>query len=277
MLERRYYDIFRECFKDLTLTEKQLDILLDTDSCTIIKDENGFAAVKDNFIRLICVKPSEQHKGNGSKLLADCERLIMDNGYTEAVLGGSDSQLFMGAVTTKEEYENNDSIFFGRKGYKADWQCVEMKLELKDFSADKYRSCNENLNFGFYDGDMETLYEKVAAVDKDWVQYFNDVPVFCAFYNGEIAGFCIVGFDDICLLSGDNIRVGSTGCVGVVPETRNHGIGLSMVALASEELKKHGCDLNFIHCTHLESWYKKLGSETFLRFWFGKKQLDIGL
>ena len=118
MLEHRYYDIFRECFKDLTLTEKQLDILLDTDSCTIIKDENGFAAVKDNFIRLICVKPSEQHKGKGSKLLADCERLIMDNGYTEAVLGGSDSQLFMGAVRPKRNMKTMTASFLAEKATK---------------------------------------------------------------------------------------------------------------------------------------------------------------
>lgn len=67
--------------------------------------------------------------------------------------------------------------------------------------------------------------------------------------------------------------MGSVGCVGTIPKKRKLGIGLAMVAKATEELKNHGCDVSWIHFTYLDWWYGRLGYETYLRFWFGYKSL----
>ena len=64
---------------------------------------------------------------------------------------------------------------------------------------------------------------------------------------------------------------GSIGCVGTVPEYREKGIGLAMVAHATQILKEAGCDKSFIHYTALEKWYGRLGYETCMAFVLGEK------
>ena len=76
-----------------------------------------------------------------------------------------------------------------------------------------------------------------------------------------------------CLLSNGKNKVGAPGCVGTVPRFRRKGIGLKMVAMACEELKKQGCDTCFIHYTGVGHWYAKLGFQTFLTWYFCKKRL----
>ena len=97
--------------------------------------------------------------------------------------------------------------------------------------------CPEQITFGEYRGDIGTLREAVARVEKDWVQYFT-----------EISG---------------------PGCVGTVPAYRKKGIGLEMVRRATIMLKEEGFDLSWIHYTHIGPWYEKLGYRTVLR-WNGK-------
>ncbi|MDE6592180.1 MAG: GNAT family N-acetyltransferase, partial [Oscillospiraceae bacterium] len=87
------------------------------------------------------------------------------------------------------------------------------------------------------------------------------------------ASFCILEDDVICLLSGDGEKVGSIGCVGTVPKFRRQGIGLKMVSLAAEELKKQGCGKVFIHYTHVYDWYARLGFKPFLKLKMGGKKL----
>jgi len=67
--------------------------------------------------------------------------------------------------------------------------------------------------------------------------------------------------------------VGVPGCVGTVPRFRRQGIGLKMVALACEELRKMGCDTGFIHYTGVAHWYARLGFQTFLTEYFMHKAI----
>ena len=129
--------------------------------------------------------------------------------------------------------------------------------------------------FGWYQGDFAKMREAVAQVDESWPQYFHEgQPVFCAMLNGEIASFCAVDVWERCLLSNGHNRVGAPGCVGTVPAFRRQGIGLKMVALACEELKKMGCDTCFIHYTGVAHWYARLGFRVFLTQHFCRKTLE---
>ncbi len=240
-------------------------------SSEIISDgERGFAAVCGDCIRLLCVSPEYQGRGIGRKLLQDCERLISERGYNVAVLGGFDSVLFIGAT-------EESTGFFGKMGYTFDGGCAEMTLDFADFDICKLDIpiYPEGISFGFYSGDREQLYAAVRSVDEEWEQYFqNDEPVFCAFERGVPVGFIIVDYDALCILGGDRQKVGSIGCVGVVPSARRRGIGLAMAAHACTELKKSGCTRLFVHYTHLEKWYARIGCRTFMRYSFGKKKID---
>ena len=152
----------------------------------------------------------------------------------------------------------------GIKGMPEDHVFTELVLDLRgdEPPAPAFR-CPEGLTFGEYAGKTGPLREAVGLVAEDWVQYFGDhTPVFCAFDGDRIASFCILsdwGWHQ-------GLLVGGPGCVGTVPEYRGKGIGLELVRLTTNLLREKGFDLSWIHYTHLERWYQKLGYQTVLRW-----------
>lgn len=142
---------------------------------------------------------------------------------------------------------------------------AEMSLDLPNYQ--EKTAPIPGAQFSFFKGSISDVKDAVAKVDDDWVQYFNNAQdVFCGCVGGRIVSFCIVDTYADCILSRDGIRIGSIGCVGTVPEMRGQGIGLRMVDIATLYLKSSGCDKSYIHYTHIESWYQKLGYKTFARF-----------
>ena len=110
---------------------------------------------------------------------------------------------------------------------------------------------------------IDALREAVSQVEEDWLPYFHEeTPVFCAFDRGRIVAFCILS-DWGCH---QDLRIGGPGCVGTIPEYRGKGIGLELVRQATNLLKEKGFDLSWIHYTHLEHWYQKLGYQAVLRW-----------
>lgn len=121
----------------------------------------------------------------------------------------------------------------------------------------------EGITFSRYSGDIGPLREAVAQVDDDWVQYFGEeTPVYCAFDGGKIAAFCILSDWGV----HEGLRIGGPGCVGTVPAYRGKGIGLEIVRLATELQREEGFGLSWIHYTHLEKWYSRLGYRTVLKW-----------
>ena len=58
-----------------------------------------------------------------------------------------------------------------------------------------------------------------------------------------------------------------------MPEERNRGIGLGMVAYAAEYMKSQGCTEVYVNYTSLDEWYAKLGFVENLWYWMGEKIL----
>lgn len=142
---------------------------------------------------------------------------------------------------------------------------VEMALDLHEY-REKLPPVND-VFFGTYSGDMEKIKQLVEKVDGKWCKYFtNNTTIYCGFINKEPVSFCIITTTADSVLSDNNCKIGGIACVGTAPEHRKHGIGLKMVDMATMYLKKTGCDIAYIHYTHLEKWYKKLGYETVARF-----------
>lgn len=256
------YQIFTACFPELIIGEEDFNALAYGGDVCVFRTEGGFATVRGGCIELLCVAPEHQHKGHGTSLLKQCEEHISQNGG-RAVLSGN---MFPGAALSGAD-------FFRKHGYSlGDVTYNEMSLELADFNVPQYE-VPADAQFCFYSGSIGKLRSAVAEVDDDWVQYFNEDGMFYVCLVGEeIASFCIVDEDVRCLLS-DGKRIGSVGCVGTVPKFREKGLGLHMVALASEHLKNVGCDRVFIHYTHIDRWYAKLGARTFLRFMTAERTL----
>lgn len=254
------FEIFSACFPMLNLNNELFEELAEPDGSKSFDTEGGFALVKDNVITLIAVHPDYRNKGVGNALMAFCESDIADRGYDRAELGG----FLYGAV--------GDSCgFFEKRGYVLGYEYSEMKIALSDY---RDPLPDTDAAFRFCD-DMEEIRSAVGKVDDDWVQYFDgNGEYFCGFDgSGRLISFCIVDDDVSCLISEDGVRTGSVGCVGTIPEARGKGVGLKMVSLALEELKRRGCGQCFIHQTHLAGWYGKLGARTVLKFRSAEKEL----
>lgn len=250
------YEIFSRCFPELGLNENQFASLSGAAECRVFEADGGFAMVRDNKLRLLCVLPECQGHGIGGRLLAECEDYIRRRGYSTAEIGGTDSGLFIGAV-------KSSAGFFEKHGYSFGGDIAEMCGESGELSLNiQSPSCVEFIS---EPGGSERLLNAVASVDRDWVQYFGEGDILCASVSGEIAAFCIVEDDVTCIFSDEGTRVGGIGCVGTVPQMRRHGIGLAMVAEASRELIRRGCGRIFIHYTDVYDWYSRLGYKT--RLW----------
>ena len=260
------YAIFRSCFDRLPTDAASFEALVLRDGAHIFREEGGFAVVEGDRITLLCVSPEYRGKGAGTRLLAQCEDYIKSQGHEKAVLSGS---LIPGAASGSYD-------FFEKRGYILGGEFNEMSLELDGFNkAEELMSAADTSCVTRYcDTGIEDARNAVAKVDEDWVQYFNDTDsIYCVYANNEIASFCIVGNDETCLLSDGSTKVGSVGCVGTIPEYRRRGFGLAMVALCAEFLNKLGCGKLFIHQTHLDKWYGKLGAQVVLKYRLAEKKL----
>ena len=145
-----------------------------------------------------------------------------------------------------------------------DWAFSELIMDLRnDSPREVVYHCPENIVFGEYKGDISKLKQAVYEVNKDWVQYFGEFSrVYCAFDQAEVVAFCILSE----MGTQDDLKIGGPGCVGTLPKYREKGIGLQMVRRATDLLKKEKYDISWIHYTHIENWYKKLGYETVLKW-----------
>ena len=141
---------------------------------------------------------------------------------------------------------------------------AELVMDLKkELPVTEPVPCPEGITFRYFEGNIEVLKKAVSEVDGDWVRYFNEGGCyFCAYAGDEIAAFCFLGE----MGRVGDLRVGGPGCVGTVPKFRKQGIGLRMVQVGTEILKRDGFDLSWIHFTHLEKWYMKLGYEPVLHW-----------
>lgn len=218
----------------------------------------GMAIQKNERIVLIGACPQEGFDIEEQELLNRCNKYCSKAGYERLSIDNSFHDL--------EAYRD----YFRKQGYDFE-PYLEMDMFLKDYQLTAME-VPEEVTFGYYEGNLEMLHKAVAEVEEEWVQYFNrEDKFFCAYIDGKIIAFCILGFDDDCVLADGSNKVGSVGCVGTLPQYREKGIGLNMVARATQILKEAGCDRSFIHYTALDKWYGRLGYKTFMRFEFVKK------
>lgn len=279
MEDRRCFEIFKKCFPQFTCNFdafKKLTRVREPHYAYRYVDDKivGFCYYHKNKISLLCVDPEYQNKGYGSSLLLEAEKAIKDAGNKEIVLGRS--KILLATICTEKEYYDRAGVrFFKRRGYTSQGYYEDMFLDLKDFDINntKYNEDIDSIEFKYYDGSMEDLHKAVARVEKGWVDCFG-IPeyVFVAMKGDKICSFCNISPNDVTRLSADNTVVGNIGCVGTVPEMRKKGIGLTLVAKATQILKDKGTNVVHIHYTGVAPWYRKLGYETYAYWWFAHKK-----
>ena len=92
-----HYEVFRECFPELKLTEEHYDKLAEEKLCRAFELPEGFALVKENELRLLCVLPQKRGNGAGTRLFRSAEDYIRSRGYERMEIGGAGSGLLIGA------------------------------------------------------------------------------------------------------------------------------------------------------------------------------------
>lgn len=272
------YQIFQQCFPSIPIHFAAFQRKLNFDQCAIEtvqeKGKNvGFSLVQQNGILLLCVLPEYQGRGYGTQLLQKSEELVHAQGFDHVTLGSSPSgYLFQGVPMLEFQTEH----FFERFGYEADGTSVDMAMPLEQFSLQSLEipPCPKQVVFRLlHPEEGEKLLAAVTDAQPDWHVFFkqsNPHSVLIAEQQGEIAGFCIVDENGAPLCDD---TTGEIGCVGVVHAARKQGIGLVMVAHATNELKKRGCKNAFLGFTEREHWYSQIGYRTTMRFWMGEKRL----
>ena len=272
-MKKAYFDIFCECFPSMEMTYVRFCELLDKDNCIFFERKESdeivsFAIIEDCAVRLLCVTPSMQKRGIGSEMLSEIEEYVRSKGYDQLLTGGVSSRLFIGAPS--ESWG-----FWAKNDFSAEDGCDEMLLKLEDFHMEGLPLHGSDIaEYGWYDGDIETLKSAVASVNDNWPQYYTESSkIYVGKVNDEIASFCLVDTNCQNYLTDKYGKVGMPGCVGSVPKFRNKGIALEMVARVTRYLKEQGMDISFIYYTGVPEWYKKIGYRTFLSERFGVKKL----
>ena len=154
------------------------------------------------------------------------------------------------------------------RGLPDDLVFEEMILALSEFDIKKYdKKLNDNITFGFYDGDIDELRNNVKKVVEYWADSFskND-RIYCGYIDGKIASFCRIKDMGAYTINGHEIKIGGPGSVGTLLEYRNRGIGLTMVKNVTQILREEGYDYSYIHFTGIPAWYEKLGYKTSIKW-----------
>lgn len=281
-MEQKCYEIFKKCFPELTCDFDNFSKLCRArerkELYRYVGDTLvGFLYYHRNKISILCVDPAYQNNGYGSSLLEEAENEIKKGDYKDIVLGRS--KILLAAVCTKEEYyERKGARFFKRRGYTSLGYCEDMSMDLStfDITKTKYSSEIPGIEFGFYKGDKKDLLDAVRKVDKGWLEIYecDDMVPYVATKDGKVVSFCTIGDSDVTKLSNCDTIVANIGCVGTVPEMRKKGIGLTLVAKATEILKNKNVNIGHIHYTGVAPWYRKLGYETYIYYWFAHKKIS---
>lgn len=281
MTEHEYakiYDLYIRCFPEYPVKKELFMSLLEPEKAVIFTEYDGekltgFSMIHSNSIALLCVDDIRRRKGIGGKLLAKSEEYIQNTNAEKIILGRGSRYLLQGVPDDK--YSSVD--FFRKRGYTAGWTSVNMSLPLADFNAEKpdIPPCPDYVNFRFTtEADLSALLIAVSDAKPDWLDIFKTCadPVFIAEYEGKILGFEILSPDGGRFVSGKE-KAGCVGCVGVINEAREKGIGRQMVVRGIEWLKGRGCTSIELRYVHLVDWYKKIGFEVIRHQWMGEKKI----
>lgn len=277
MLEKMY-SIYKESFPKYPVSREAFHYSLKPDYAQLFRKYDkekliGYCIVKGGSVTMLCVSPRYRNRGIGSQLLSQAENWIAKQNISHVTLGrGCGDYLLQGVPE-----ENEGAVeFFKKHGYTADFTSVNMKLKMGDYCPQRLNipQCGEATFRVAAANELPAVREAVSKVAEDWVCYFGGDGEDClvAEKDGEIVGFELLSADGG-LFKKPHEKLGSIGCVGVIPEARKHGIGLRMVMAGADMLKKQGCTGIELRYVELVDWYGKLGFTADKRMWMGEKAL----
>jgi len=231
--------------------------------------------IHGNSITLICVIDDYRNNGYGSRMLKESEEYIKAKlpSADTIILGRGKHYLLQGVPV-----EGCKAVsYFEKRGYSAKWTSVNMSLSLNHFHPDTIAipPKPETVEFRLAVlSDMNGLLEAVSDAEPSWRGVFDSCidPVMLSVQKGKIIGFQILSPNGG-RFSPQNGKVGCIGCVGVIHEAREKGVGRQMVVEGINLLKKEGCISIELRYVELVDWYKKVGFHITGSQWMGEKSI----
>lgn len=298
--------MFRENFPFVSREEDTLAEVIGHEGNVFFERRNlegkliGCAIVNEHTILLLLVDKDHRGQGIGDGLLRECEETIRKNGFEKVVLGVGFNYLMPGVPTSKRwapsVHEHLDPLvnsaasdFFEHRGYEHAWgdcNCFDMRMELKDFSANDHQ-IGDTINGILYRWAKLDDLEKICLCADDACQYQDES--FSKYYRNpklyqaeiqervlvaEKAGR-IVGTLIVCIET-EAPDTGNVGCTCVATDMAHHGIATTMVMLGTKYLKDIGlkhANLSYTY-SNLDKMYGASGYEISTYYLMGEKTLD---
>ena len=103
--------------------------------------------------------------------------------------------------------------FFERENVRSipdEWTCDEMILSLDKFEPHKYdKKLEDNISFGYYEGDIDELKKAVERVVQYWAQSYDEKQrIYCGYINGNVASFCLIEDKGVYNINGREVKIG---------------------------------------------------------------------
>jgi ribosomal protein S18 acetylase RimI-like enzyme len=227
----------------------------------------GFSVIYGSAILLLVVDGEYRRHGIGSRLLMHSEEHI---GSGTAVLGAAGGTYLLCGVPL----EGEGVSFFEGRGYEKDWISCDMIVDLHTFKRRTELECPDTENVIRRRGEDEADVRKARECGErlGWGEVFSGAPyLIVAECDGQIIGG--VAVDEGCLFPVSLPETGSFGCLGVLEQYRDKGIGMKLCQEALCVLRDSGRSACHIGYTWLDWWYEKTGAHKYMSYWIGKKQL----
>lgn len=272
--------LYNRCFPHLQTDELVFSerLLLEKGSIILEHREGGvlvgFSVVNDDAILLLCVDENHRRKGIGTHLLTISEEHIKKD-FHEIKLGISRNTYLLCGAPTNDFYDFQS--FFQKHGYTEKWVCCDMVIDLNKYKhIPELDNKDNNIIIRRRRNDMEEIENCIKCgnlIDDGWGEIYRDsTELIVAEVQGNIIGAVSVD-PSYCMFPVSLKDAGSFGCLGVLKEYREHGIGMKLCQEALLSLKNSGCQTCHIGYTWLDWWYRKLGAITYAKYWIGSKKI----
>lgn len=299
-MKQELFEIYERNFPFIVRDKETVLQILNNEDNIIIeqRDEQhkliGVSVINQNAILLLCVNAEHRNKGIGTQLLKKSENIVINDGYSEIVVGDGFNYIMPGVPTAKRYYEaENENLyqdidetasdFFTKRGYQHSWDCncFDMRFPLNKFEKNEYSVGDTVEDITYRWAALDDLNGICTCTDEaypEFTRYYqyeklydinNDSRILIAAVNEEVVGTLIVGIEDA------DRHLGSVGCTTVKHAYRGRHIAVNLVTIGTKYLKDIGVEEAYLGYTYsgLDRLYGYAGYKICIYYMMAVKEL----
>lgn len=237
---------------------------------------------------VLCVAPEYQRQGIGTALYDAALKVVRQRGATEMALGSGMPYLWPGIPVEEVPALG----FFAAHGWTYHGRCYDMLQPLQQYRtpSDVYQRVAAQ-HILIEPATPEKPRELLRFIENEfphWLPIYvqadtpdSDARCVIATQGQTIVGALVITtsrsdprYGDLVWRAAFSSVSGEIGAVGVAAHKRGNGIGLALVAYASELLRDDGCAYGFIGWLTAVGFYGKLGYTIWQQYALSCKQLN---